>query len=65
MLVVNGGHVVVLLAAKVAADLEEHPRINLPSLGVVVPRHMLQTGRQPATFTRNFTGALQCGLEPF
>jgi hypothetical protein len=31
----------------------------------VVPRHMLQTGRQPATFTRNFTGALQCGLEPF
>ena len=62
MLVVNGGHVVVLLAFKVAAVLDEHPRITLlRSLVVVVPRHILQTGRQPATFT----GAPQCGVEPF
>ena len=61
MLVVNGGHVVVLLAAKVAAVLEEQPRITLPSRGVVVPRHILQWQLEPATFT----GALQCGLEPF
>ena len=62
MLVLNGGHEGVLLAFKVAVVLEEHPRVGLPSLvGVVVPGHLLQTERQPAAFT----GAPQCGLEPF
>jgi hypothetical protein len=62
MRVVNGGHVAVLLAPhEVAAELEERPWINLPSLGVVVQRHTLQTERQPAAFT----GALQHKLEPF
>ena len=61
MLVFNAAHVVVLLAGKVAAVLEEQPRITLPSPGVVVQRHILQWQLEPATFT----GALQCGLEPF
>jgi hypothetical protein len=61
MLVRNRGHAGVPLAFKVAAVLDEQPRISLRrSLVVVVPRHTLQTGRQPATFT----GAPQCGLEP-
>ena len=61
MLVVNGVHVVVPHALEVAAVLEEQPRITLLSLGVVVQRHILQWQLEPATFT----GALQCGLEPF
>ena len=61
MLVAYEGHAVVHLAFNVAAALDEQPLINLLPLVVVVQRHILQTARQPATFT----GAPQCGLEPF
>ena len=61
MLVGNFGHEVVPLALKEAAVLDEHLLIIRRPLVVVVPRHFLQTGRQPATLTE----APQCGLEPF